>query len=210
MKKLFSALMVCVLVGFFDFSPVMAVEAPSQQKAVSAEDAKKVREEVKKLGTLFGVEAKEQQASAQKTKQEQEPKTIAGVADKALDMLSQAVATISVTMEKVAPEVWKIMVRQQYAKAVMNCVVPIGLLLVLFIYMRLVGKYWKPEKEQKPNDVSEWELRMCLVRVIPVIMSCAAGLWFFNRLADSIVLLINPQFYAIRDLLQMIMNSGGM
>ena len=215
MKRFLLVLAVCVLLtGFSGFSIVLAADTPSQQKTVSAEDAKKVREEVRKIGSLFGVEAKEEPASAQETKQVQkrEPKTLAGAADKALDMLSQAVATISVTMEKVAPEVWKIMVRQQYARAIADLSLPWGLFLVVLCYVAVAKRLWKKEGELNYGRDSwgDQEFRGFLTTSIPFVLGLLFAIWGAIVVKGSILYLINPQYYAIRDLLQMIMKSGGM
>lgn len=227
MKKFFSVLAVCVLLmGFFSLSIVIAAEQPSQKKAVSAEDAQRVREEVKKIGSLFGVEAKEQPTPVVETKEElKKGTTMAGVADKALDMLSQAVATISVTMEKVAPEVWKIMVRQQYAKAVADLSLPWGLLLIALCFVAISKRLWNKEgairdreeviaKAKAENKTAEWSdhemgWRGLITTLIPLVLGFICAIWGALVVKGSILYLMNPQYYAIRDLLQMIMKSGG-
>ncbi len=226
MKKFFLLLAVMVFLTGLLYSTSMAIAQDKQpaKRAVSAEDAQKVREEVKKIGALFGVEAKEEPKPVRQ--EPQKGTTIAGVADKALDMLSQAVAAISLTMEKVAPEVWKIMVRQQYAKAVADLSLPWGLFLIILCFVAISKRLWNKEKaiknrdeviakaaaEKKTVDFTDHEMgwRGLITTFIPFVLGLACAIWGAVVIKGSILYLINPQYYAIRDLLQMIMRSGGM
>lgn len=199
---------------------VVLAEENISSPQVSKQDAAAVQKGVKELGKLFGVEAPEKKVE-EPVKVEVENKTVADVMDKAIDKISDVVGVIAQTMSKVAPEIWEIMLRQQYAIAIMNLIVPLGLILVLSLYMIFVGYFWKPWKSEKKDTDTEDEkyknkkkeeeeetARAIFVRIIPTIALCLTGLWFFNRLSDSISLLINPKYYAIKDLLRMIMNSG--
>ncbi len=208
MKKL---LMSLFLFSFLVISNSYADEV--SKGGVSQQDAVAVKKGVEELGQLFGVEAPKKETPQQVSPTPTTEKTIAGVMDKAIEKVSDVVGVMAQAINKIAPDVWRIMIKQQYAKAIMNCVVPVGLLLVLFAYMKFIGTYWKPEKEEDQekedqSEFTEWHLRMCLVRILPIFLLCCAGLWFFNRLSDSIALLINPEFYAIQDFLRMILNKG--
>lgn len=119
MRKFFVTLLVVVasLVLVTNGFSVQTVASPEKTKeqAITPEDAKKVREEVKKLGEIFGVKAEEK---GEKKEGQKKEVTMASVADKALDLMTQSVATISAAIQKVAPEIWRIMIKQQYAKAI--------------------------------------------------------------------------------------------
>lgn len=207
MKNWFFAILMVLSLGT---SPLYATEA-EKMGSVSQADAAAVQKGVQELGQMFGVEAPKAKEEIKKDEATTTEKTIAQVMDKAIDKVSDVVGAMAQAIDKIAPKVWEIMLRQQYAKAIMACVVPVGLLVVISIYMGLVGKYWNPTEPN--NDSTEDEKvnyywRMGLVRVGPIIVMCLASLWFFNRLADSVALLINPEFYAIQDLLRMILNKG--
>lgn len=174
---------------------------------VSAESAAELRKSVEDLGKMFGVETPEPPVPSPETALT--TKSVADVMDKAVDKISNVVASMAKALDDVAPEVWRIMMKQQYAKAVINCVVPLGILFVLYCYVSIVGKAWNPPGPAPDRSGSdEWTTRMALVRVIPTILASAVGIWFFNRFADSVAYLINPEFYAIQDLLRMILNKG--
>lgn len=200
MKKLIFATLVALSLSLAT-PPLFA--ADTEKASVSQADAVAVQKGVQELSQLFNVEQPKKEES-KKTEVSNTEKTVAQVMDKAIDKVSDVVGVMAQTINKIAPDVWKIMLRQQYAKAVMACVVPVGLLMVLILHMKLVGKYWRPDDQ----DGDEVQARRILVRIIPTIMTFFAGLWFFNRLSDSIALLINPEFYAIQDLLRMILNRG--
>jgi hypothetical protein len=175
---------------------------------VSAESAAELRKGVEDLGKMFGVEAPEP-ATAPKSEPVAPTKSVADVMDKAIDKISNVVGSMAKALDDVAPEIWRIMMKQQYAKAVMNCVVPLGVLIVIYFYVSIVGKVWNPPgPEEGRSSSEEWDARMAFVRVGPTVLACVSGLWFFNRFADSIAYLINPEFYAIQDLLRMILNKG--
>jgi len=206
MKKLIFATLVALSLGMAT-PPLFA--ADTEKASVSQADATAVQKGVQELGQLFGVE-KPKKEEPKKPEVSNTEKTVAQVMDKAIDKVSDVVGAMAQAINKIAPDVWRIMIKQQYAKAIMACVVPVGLLLVMIVYMTLVGKYWKPARpeDHEGDKEVEWELRMAFVRIFPTIVACLAGLWFFNRLADAAALLINPEFYAIQDLLRMILNKG--
>lgn len=198
MRKLIFATLVALSLSLA--TPLFA--ADTEKTSVSQADAAAVQKGVQELGQLFGVEQpkKEEPRKAEVSTTE---KTVAQVMDKAIDKVSDVVGAMAQAINKIAPDVWRIMIKQQYAKAIMACIVPVGFLAVLLTYMYFVGKLWNP----KPDD-DDHEPRMWIARILPIGLSCFAGLWFFNRLADAAALLINPEYYAIQDLLRMILNKG--
>jgi len=203
MKNLIFATLVALSLSLAT-PPLLA--ADTEKASVSQADAVAVQKGVQELGQLFGVEQPKKEEPKKVEAPSNTEKTIAQVMDKAIDKVSDVVGAMAQAMEKVAPKIWEIMIRQQYAKALMACVVPVGMLLILATYMKLVGKYWTTESCDGDGETETG--RLFLVRIIPTILACFAGLWFFNRLANSIALLINPEFYAIQDLLRMILNKG--
>lgn len=185
-----------------------ATSADTQpQPVISQQDADAIRANAQQLGRLFGVEeAPKPAAQVQENTTPEPKKTIANVADKAIDMMGQAVATIATNLQKVAPEVWRIMIMQQYVKAIKGIVVPWGLFVTCMIYMfAMTKRVWLPsEKESEEEKV--W--RAICTKAAPIISALCFAVWGLVRLADSIGYLINPEFYAIQDLLRMILNPG--
>lgn len=136
---------------------------------------------------------------------------MAKVADKALDMASGMLASVAKTLEKAAPEVWRIMIRQQYAKAVMGLIVPwmlwLGILICTIILNFKIKHSIRGCKE--PVDRCDGcTLKLVAGIIIPIGLLGISGIWGANRLASTAAYLINPEFYAIRDLILMVLNRG--
>ena len=137
-------------------------------------------------------------------------KSMADVLDKTLDISVKAFTTIVGYLEKAAPWVWKTMIRQQYATAIMRLVVPTGMLVLTLILVTLARKkILKPRQGYDSWTDSEWGM-FSFRTVIPIIATTAFGLWFLERLSDSIALFINPEYYALKDLIQMVLHPGSL
>lgn len=206
----------------FTLAPVFAADQQPTQgsnQGVSQEDARKLKEAAGVLGNAFGVKPKEDPPK-QEQKQPEPPtqKTLADVADKGLEMVKSFVATLSETLKNIAPQVWRVMVRQQYAKAFGELITPWGLFLVVLIFHFIVRRSWTPivapdttgkSDEQKRNIQGEYEFMVGFRRVIiiigPIIAGSATAVWGVLRIRDAALLLINPEYYAIQDLLKMIL-----
>lgn len=173
----------------------------------SDQDKAAARREIEKVGEMFGVK-KAEPPTPVRTKEE--PVTVAEVADKALTMVGNAVGTIAGIVQKVAPEVWEIMVRQQYAAAVGMLVGPFLFLLLTGTYTLVVKKYWKkyPDSEpyfNKDKDPTEKLLRGLLTTLFPGLIGMVVAGTLAYRIGDALPMAINPKYYAVRDLLQMLL-----
>lgn len=206
MKKLIVLLSLLITTPLFAAIPVGGTKA-----VVSQEDAAKVRDGVKALGQAFGVAPP---APPQQPTSTAPTKSVAEVADHALDMLSGVVANISNAVEKVAPHIYHIMVVQQYSKAISGVIVPFMLLIMVGLYGTIIRKYWKkPEKFDKDyyntwnNEYAGW---VWTANVAPTAFGIAFFIWFAISCADSIQYAINPEYYAVKDILTMILNPGAM
>jgi len=210
MKRLMTSMM--VLLGLvFASGTSWADETPppttsSVNSPLTKEDAAKLKEVLERFGKLDGDEKKNPPPATSSAP----PKTdtsMAKVADKALDMLGSTVAAISQNLQKVAPEVWRIMIRQQYAKAVFGILTP-----TLFFVFFLVGSLilWKKWTKRNWGGMSGDEAcgyaigRYCLP-LAAIVISAAI---LFCSLGDSIKLLINPEYYAVKDILTLVSNPG--
>lgn len=201
MRKSYSMLVVLIMSLFIGFSVKAEDTAQSQkdQKATfNDQDKAKAQKELEDLGKAFGAEPQTEK------KETPQPKTIADVADKALDKVGDLVSSIASNMQKIAPEVWRIMIRQQYAKAIAGPVTPLGLLLLVFFYRHILSKRFKIDSvDNEPNQPSFW-----FARVIPVFFLIVFGGWLFGEIGSSVKILINPEYYAVRDLVQLLLNRG--
>lgn len=207
---------------------LLAEEPPNTNQegssaALKSEDAAALREGAAALGRAFGVktsnlapataQSQPTQPAAQPSTPPPTQKSLADVADKALDMTNQAVATVASNVEKVAPTVWRIMVVQQFVKGVQVLVVPWGLFATMWIFMRrgnkalafLFREGYNGEGEPK-GEAKEWEF--FFGKVAPLILCFIFAVWGVNALSDAVGFIVNPAFYAIQDLLKAIINPG--
>ncbi len=175
-------------------------------QSLSKQDIQQIREAAQGLKEVFGIEDDSAKKNDSKTGKP-EKKTMADVADKAVDMAGRMVAQAAETIQKVAPDVWRIMIKQQYAKATSIIIIPVGLLIILFIAYRQVNKWWpRPERGFDSNDENcNWWI---VCKIVPFIGGIALSVWFAIALSFSVKYLINPEFYAIRDMLMMILGKG--
>lgn len=180
-------------------SSAFAAPPDGGQPPVSQEDAQKLRGQVNALGQLFGV-----QQQVKPTPQQEQHKTPADVADRALTLFSSAVAQVAASIEKVAPELFRVMVRQQYAKAASNLISPFGAIIIALVAGWFLRRIWK-----LPNtNTDEYVYYIAFARVIPVGFALCFGIWFVSNLSDSAAYLLNPEYYAIKDLVTMVLNPG--
>ena len=178
-------------------------EQPTQQPSgMNPQDIKTLQDGAAALGKAFGIEQPKPHATVPPTPEK--PKSFADVADKGLDMVKNLVITLAETLEKVAPEIWRVMVRQQYAKAISGLVLPWGLFLVTILYTVILKKIWKDEN----LDSEDRAWRGGLTTFLPFVAGIVFAIWGCVNLKDSVLLLINPEYYAIRDLLIMILSPG--
>ncbi|OGZ07085.1 MAG: hypothetical protein A3C93_01665 [Candidatus Lloydbacteria bacterium RIFCSPHIGHO2_02_FULL_54_17] len=202
--KVFSALLfsLALSLGAVSLFSAPARAQSESNNAVSKEDQEEMRRQLQTLADAF--EVKKPEAKAEQ-KKEQPKKTVADVADRALSMVENVTAQLSNTLSKVAPEVWRIMIRQQYAKAAMATIVPLGTLFAIFIVVAYIRKYWRPDNGDTFSDDDEKWGYIWVTRIIPGVLLLLNGLWLFNRMSDAIAYLINPEYYAIQDLLRMLL-----
>lgn len=202
MKKIFSIMIFAVALV-----TVQAQTAQTPTKATFTEEEKAAaKKELTKVGEMFGVKAEQPAPTKDKDGKEVKPTTeatMAKVADKALDMVGDAVGSIAGMVQKVAPEVWEIMVRQQYANALGMLIGPFLFLLLVGIYTLITKKYWKKLPEDERSD--EKDARRVLTTIIPGILALVFSAILAYRVGDAIPMLINPKYYAVKDLLQMLL-----
>lgn len=121
------------------------------------------------------------------------------VAKKVLDTLAGFASSISQTLKEVAPEVWRIMIRQQYAEAASDILtVVICSVAAIFIYKE-AKKAWT-KSENAPYDSDDgWQ-------ILSVVCYCATLILFIMAAFEAISaakMLINPEYYAIKELMNL-------
>lgn len=207
MKRILVVLSVFWLVSAA-VGPTLAQTNPGEtHPALNVGDAENLRLQIKALTELLQAKVSPE---PEQPVQAANNKTVADVLDKALDLVSGSVATIAAGVEKAAPHVWRIMIRQQYANAVGNILSPWLLVVLVVVYYKIVGKRWpKPTKPDDPRDefgpnTTWWTFS----RVIPTIFGIIFGIWGVARISSSFKMLINPEYYAIKDLIAIILQNN--
>ncbi len=203
MRKFVAAISVLFISSMALAEPVKA------EQPLTPKQSQKLREDVQNLAKAFGIDTR-QAANNQKTEQNENAAspTMAKVADKALDMASGLISSVAATVEKAAPKVWSIMIRQQYAKAFGNLLLPWGLFLGTLVAFILTKKRWKNCCEHFDGECSRCIAHLIFKTIVPILALVITGIYGCVALSDSIMYLVNPDFYAIRDLLLMLLNKG--
>jgi hypothetical protein len=190
------------------FSGIAVAEQPDGGTGISSEEMAEARQQLVTLSAMLGVIPPVVDAG-----QPVEHKTMADVADKALDramnMASGVVVSLSKTLESVAPHVWRIMVVQQYAKAATNIIFPLSFVLLFSFLMLVRAKMWKrPNQNESSYWSDSYAAWFWVGNLLPMFCLSCSFLWLGANFADSVSYVINPEYYAIRDLLQMVLNPG--
>ena len=180
----------------------MAQEAPidTSQKVFTPAEKATAQAQLQSLVGLFGVETpKAAPAKTDPNSLEKPSVDMSRVADRALDMVTQLVSSISVTLEKVSPQIWKIFVKQQYAAAISELIVPWTLFLVAVVFSSVVRRKWKCEKGESifdsQNLFSESGWRGFTAVFIPYVVGFICVVWGATCLADAVPRVINPEYY---------------
>jgi len=126
--------------------------------------------------------------------------TFAGVADKTVSetfsIIRDSASVVGDTVKKVAPEVWRILILQQYVKAMKNIFVSLMFFLLTYMYYRTINKWYK-----KPDyDDDAW---IVCCRILPAIAAVLVSIIMIFNIDASIQHLINPEYSAILDLVDM-------
>lgn len=220
-----------LIFALLTMSPMaLAQDAPSDQipliQVMSDQEAQALRADLQTLATAMGIEQGATNTSTATAQENiQENTTMANVADRALTLVNGLVAQLSTTLETMAPELWRVMIKQQYAKAVTNLVVPIGLFFAALAYWLTFrnrvheiinklseGSLDKVRDRGDSNESVKQELSsigLAFGSWLPIAFMCIFASWSFNRIADSAALLINPEYYAVRDIMLMLLNPSG-
>ena len=129
------------------------------------------------------------------------------VADKALDL---SVSGVAGEIEKVAPKVWGIAILHQYAKVARMLFLPVGLLLGTLLFQipfrrNYMDKLNKMDPDNWPvNGFLKDASAPCYIfarYIIPYCCFAIFGLWTLVAMKNSTLILINPKYYAIQDII---------
>ncbi|MFH0873789.1 MAG: hypothetical protein V1846_03030 [Candidatus Komeilibacteria bacterium] len=145
--------------------------------------------------------------------------SMADVADKFLEYSKAAILATVGTIEKVAPHVWAVLVRQQYAKAFSSLAAPVFIFIFLLLFRLWVVRKRKSVTATE-NDVlvvvngnlDPVEIKLTglgqWANVLALLGMVTAALFVAARIAPAVRLLVNPEYYALRDLILLLLNKG--
>jgi len=128
--------------------------------------------------------------------------TFAGAADKTVSetfsLIRDSASVLGDTVKKVAPEVWRVLILQQYVKAAQGIFVPLMVLILAGLYYKLINKTWK-----KPEYDDDFGYCICC-KVLPIGVLITTFVAFIIGTSNAIQYIINPEYSAILDLLDMV------
>jgi hypothetical protein len=209
-----AALMVALMAGPAT-PPAPAKDASAG--AFTPEERAQALEALKAIADKFGVQ---QPAPAPAAQPAQPPgKTMADVADKALDISTKYIGQAASIIEKAAPRVWAIMIRQQYAKAIGNTLAPFLWIIMIIAVTAVARHFWHFQVDPPPHNCrvdrcvgctgdEEQTAQIIVTLIIPIAATIIAGGFFIYSLAESSMYLVNPEYYAIKDLVQILLHPG--
>lgn len=205
MKTLLLASILTIVVTAVGQTPTPTA-LPSPQ-TINAEDVKKARELFNSLEIGKKLE-----------KEQNQPKTVADVLDKSVDLFASYAASLSDIVKKAAPELWRIMLKQQYVKAFTEPLMPLGFMILAFFWYLIplkvyinkqhgtLKEYLSKKKESYGSQVfREGQVAyIVLGLVVPGLVFSVFFVSFVYYLSWSIALLINPEYYVLKDIIEMI------
>lgn len=193
------------LVAMTSFS-AFAQEAEPAPAGLTPDQVELIRSNLRGIYDVMGAS----QADGKKAAPAADQKSLADVADKALNLMSGLVVKVAGTLEKVAPKFWTIMVRQQYAKAIADTIVPCALAAFGFVVLVLLKKRmgW-PDLEKRSWDDEDW-IKLWVGIIVPGLFSFICFWVSAYHIAEAAKFVINPEFYAVRDILMMFTRPGSM
>lgn len=211
-RTLAAAVMMLLTIAFLaSFATTFVVaQTASSEPTLKPEDVRQIREAAKAINDILRSDQKstDTKDAKQGDKKDEEGKSMADVADRALSILSGYIGSAAQAMQKVAPEVWRVMIRQQYANAVAGPLLPLALIGFTVLYVVTLKRWW--DKSKVVNNSDEASARFIFTSLVPFVSYVVCGIWASITIRGSIQMLINPEYYAFRDLLQLVLRSGGL
>lgn len=197
MKKFFLLFAFLFMLSFA--KPSFAQESAAKD-SISAEDVRQLGGQIRALREIVSDNPKPEPKAEPKPEPKPE-KTMADVSDKALDMLGAAVGTVAETLKKIGPEVWRIMIIQQYAKAAQILFGYIFALIASLIIFFAARKGLAIKEDEQGYDAKDWRGFKIFLKGVTWFVPCLCALLVAINLPDAIAMLINPEYYALKDLL---------
>lgn len=177
-----------------------AAQSPAKS-SINVEDVRQLGEQVKALKAIVSDDPKPESKPEPKAEPAEQSKSMGDVADKALDMLGGAVGTVADTLKKIGPEVWRIMIIQQYANAARSLAGPLFALIASLIVFFAARKSLAIKEDEMGYDHSDWRGFKRVLKGVTWFAPCLCALIVAINLSEAAAMLINPEYYALKDLL---------
>lgn len=172
---------------------------------VPPEQAASIRSAVQNLGTIFGATD-----ASPSPVQSSDHKSMGDVMDRALTMADSAITQVAQSLQAVAPDILRIFVRQQYAAAFSEFFLS-GMIIVIPLLFRR-GLLRTITTEGGMVKEIEWAkddqaMTRLIVSIVCYLLAAFCALGSVTFLATAIAQLINPEYYAIRDLVHTVLGK---
>ncbi len=146
-------------------------------------------------------------------------KTVGDVMDKGLDMFKNAIVFVAGKIEQVAPQLWRVLLVQQYVKGVQIILPPLGFLLLIFVSRKTLLKWWPKDADDDNPEATPWGTDTPLTRkgtrglfivALPIFLFIVGGVWLYQSLTEATGYFVNPYYYALKDLVLLVRNPGAL
>jgi hypothetical protein len=200
MKKYFALFCFLFMTSMSANSFAQDAQSPAKS-SINVDDVRQLGEQVKALKSLVSDDPKPEPKPEPKAEPAEQSKSMGDVADKALDMLGGAVGTVADTLKKIGPEVWRIMIIQQYANAARSLAGPLFALIASLIVFFAARKSLAIKEDERGYDHSDWRGFKRFLKGVTWFAPCLCALIVAINLSEAAAMLINPEYYALKDLL---------
>ena len=103
-------------------------------------------------------------------------------------------------------------------KGATSLINPLGFLALIYIYRRLLLKWWKPLPDDDDAEApviintdsqdipmpTHKGIRCIFTIIIPLVSIVIGGIWFYSSITDAAGYFINPNYYALKDIIALV------
>ena len=222
LKKLFVALIVCmVLYPCFSYATEESVQTDSL-KPQSVEELHKSVEISKALKEAIDVTSTDNSTTDTQVSQNNSTHQVSkDVLYKGLNLLERYVLVLSSVINDTSSNVWTILVRQQYVDAISGIIQSWVLVFMTLAFHLIVSKVWpdplvqkinthkiEESEDQREKKAKEKEnaafIRICVAFLLPALLGISFTICALWRTGTLMPILFNPEYYAIKNLLELI------
>lgn len=120
------------------------------------------------------------------------------------DALIYGVTALKESIVDIAPDLWRIMIRQQYANVVRDFIWVIILAITVICVGKYVSQKFKEHDSNRKNYRCEWDVGEAILTVFGVAAIIVSLIVMCVSLTEGISILINPEYYAIKEMINLV------